>query len=51
MVNNTVEVEFHIDSSALTGTTCIVFEELACNGQLYAEREDIGDEGQTLYIP
>ncbi|MCD7873368.1 MAG: VaFE repeat-containing surface-anchored protein, partial [Clostridiales bacterium] len=49
--SGTVELEFTFDSSALAGTTIVVFEDLYYNGVEIASHADINDEGQTIYIP
>jgi hypothetical protein len=46
-----VEVVFEFDSSALAGTTIVVFEDLFFEDVLIASHKDINDTNQTVYIP
>jgi hypothetical protein len=46
-----VEVVFEFDSSALAGTTIVVFEDLFFEGILIAVHADIEDDNQTIFIP
>ena len=47
----TVGIVFTFDASALAGTTVVAFESVSYQGIEVAAHADIGDEGQTVYIP
>ena len=49
--SGTVNVEYTVDTSALDGTTLVVFEEIYQGDSLFAEHKGINDVDQTLYIP
>lgn len=46
-----VELTFNFDSSALEGTTVVVFETLTYQGKEIAVHKDISDAGQSIYYP
>ena len=48
--DGSVEVEFHLDSSALAGKDTVVFEDLYRDGKKIAAHADIKDEGQKIRI-
>ena len=49
--NETVELEFTFDASALKGTTTVVFENLYEGENEIGTHADLEDEGQTVEIP
>lgn len=49
--DGTYDLEFKLDSTALAGTSAVVFEELEYNNVLVAEHKDIEDEDQTVDYP
>lgn len=51
LVNETIELEFTFDASALKGTTTVVFENLYEGENEIGTHADLEDEGQTVEIP
>ena len=47
----TVELSFEVDASALQGETVVAFEELSSDGVRLAAHADITDEGQSVRVP
>ena len=46
-----VEIEFEVDAEDLAGKTLVAFEELSRGGVRLGSHADLGDKGQTVYIP
>lgn len=50
-VSGTIDLTFEFDSTSVEGKTCVVFEDLMCQGVRVATHSDIHDEGQSTHIP
>ena len=50
-LDGTVTLEFEVNSSALSGTTVVVFEEVHYNDRMVAVHADIEDEDQSVRFP
>ena len=48
--SGTVDVQFTVDATNLTGQAIIVFESLTVNGHVIAEHKDLEDEGQSVHV-
>lgn len=48
--NGTVELRYEFDSSALAGTTVVVFEDLIYRGRVVSSHADINDAAQSVNI-
>ena len=51
VANDSVDVTFEFDSSALENETLVVFEEVFLNEKKVAVHADIDDADQTMYVP
>lgn len=49
--DGSVELTFTVDSTALRGKSCVVFEDMGCEGVSIAVHADITDEDQTVNFP
>ena len=50
-VDETIELEFEVDSTKLVGTTAVAFEELYYKDILVGDHKNIEDKDQTIYYP